>query len=886
MDDFFEDEVVLEVPVPVAVDDGLRLARLAQGIIRLGAPSFLGGTDYLVADHWIEGIETYFTMITCTEIEKMRITVFLLKDEARVWWSGVERSRDVTALTWEGFVQLFREKYFPVTVREQLELEFIALVQGLMSVRDYEARFSQLYRFAREMDAVELARKFIRGLRHELRKLVTSHRFATLAEAVESALAVEQEEAMHEVERHRDVQGKGKALAGSSSADDHRGGFGKRRRTHQLAPARAAAAPFRAPPIRQAAPLKCFNCGEPGHFSSACTKPRRQGCFACGQAGHFARDCTRPRAGGQGVQQRPLLPAPARVYAIGQRGAGVEGSILVFDLLASVLFDTGATHSFISSSVVRALGLTPTPLTRSLCVSSPLGVSMELGTLCEACPIVISGREFLASLIVIPDRSYDVILGVDWLRSNHAMIDCFDMVVSFHIPGQPSFRYRCHRSDTAMWEGVLAHIEATGSTVGIADIAVVSEFSDVFQEIPGLPPKRVVEFAIDVVPGTSPVSKTPYQMGRIELQELKVQIEGLLEQGFIRPSTSPWGAPVLFVRKKDDTLRLCVDYQELNKVTIKNRYPLPRIDDLFDQLRGATVFSKIDLRSGYHQLRVKEEDIPKTAFRSRYGHYEFVVMPFGLTNAPAAFMDLMNRMFSPYLDVFVVVFVDDILIYSKTLEDHDRHLRIVLQVLREAKLYAKFGKCEFWKEEVRFLGHVVSKEGISVDPSKVEAVLNWSRPTTPTEIRSFLGLAGYYRRFIEGFSSIASSLTKLTKKNAKFVWTDECEKAFEELKTRLTTAPVLVIPISGVGYVVYSDASHRGLGCVLMQLGGVVAYGSRQLKIHEKNYPTHDLELAAIVFALKIWRHYLYGEKFELFSDHKSLKYLFSQKDLNMRQRR
>jgi len=201
-------------------------------------------------------------------------------------------------------------------------------------------------------------------------------------------------------------------------------------------------------------------------------------------------------------------------------------------------------------------------------------------------------------------------------------------VVSFHIPGQPSFRYRCHRSDTAMWEGVLAHIEATGSTVGIADIAVVSEFSDVFQEIPGLPPKRVVEFAIDVVPGTSPVSKTPYQMGRIELQELKVQIEGLLEQGFIRPSTSLWGAPVLFVRKKDVTLRLCVDYRELNKVTIKNRYPLPRIDDLFDPLRGATVFSK---------MRVKEEDIPKTAFRTRYGHYEFVVMPFGLTNAPVCF---------------------------------------------------------------------------------------------------------------------------------------------------------------------------------------------------------------------------------------------------------
>ncbi|KAL6219723.1 hypothetical protein ACLB2K_007482 [Fragaria x ananassa] len=231
---------------------------------------------------------------------------------------------------------------------------------------------------------------------------------------------------------------------------------------------------IRAPPIRQAASLKCYNCGESGHFSWACTKPRRQGCFTCGQACHFSRDCTRPQARGQ------------------------------------VLFETGETYSFISSLVMRALGLTTTLLSRSLCVSLPFGVSIELVTLCDACPIVISGGEFLASLIVISDCSYNVILGVDWLRPNHVLIDCFDMVVSFHIPKQPSFRYRCHRSDTTMWEGVLAHIEATGSNVGIADIGVVSEFSDVFQETPGLPPKRVVEFAIDVVPGTSPVSKTPY----------------------------------------------------------------------------------------------------------------------------------------------------------------------------------------------------------------------------------------------------------------------------------------------------------------------------------------------------------------------------------------
>ncbi|KAG8489263.1 hypothetical protein CXB51_017315 [Gossypium anomalum] len=219
-----------------------------------------------------------------------------------------------------------------------------------------------------------------------------------------------------------------------------------------------------------------------------------------------------------------------------------------------------------------------------------------------------------------------------------------------------------------------------------------------------------------------------------ELVEVKAQIQELLDRGFIRPSVSPWGAPVLFVKKKDGTMRMCIDYRQLNKLTIKNKYPLPRIDDLFDQLKGASVFSKIDLRSGYHQLRVKEADIHKTAFRTHYGHYEFLVMPFGLTNAPAAFMDLMNRVFQPFLDRFVVVFIDDILVYSETEVKHDEHLRTVLQVLREKELYAKFSKCEFWLREVTFLGHVVSAEGIKVDPRKIEAILEWKPPRSVSEI--------------------------------------------------------------------------------------------------------------------------------------------------------
>ena len=287
------------------------------------------------------------------------------------------------------------------------------------------------------------------------------------------------------------------------------------------------------------------------------------------------------------------------------------------------------------------------------------------------------------------------------------------------------------------------------------------------------------------------ISRRSYRMLPNELAELKVQLQELLDKGRIRPSSSPWGCPAIFVKKKDQTLRMCVDYHPLNAVTIKNKYPLPRIDILFDQLSRAKVFSKIDLRSGYHQIKIRPEDVPKTAFSTRYGLYEYLVMSFGLTNASAHFMYLMNLVFMPELDMFVVVFIDDILVYSETPEDHEQHLRIVLSRLREHKLYTKFSNCEFWLRKVQFLGHVLSEEGISVDPSKVQQVMDWNAPTSVTEIQSFLGLAGYYRRFIPDFSKIAKPMTRLLQKDEKFEWTPECESAFRTLRTLLTTAPVL-----------------------------------------------------------------------------------------------
>ncbi|KAA0035500.1 pol protein [Cucumis melo var. makuwa] len=435
----------------------------------------------------------------------------------------------------------------------------------------------------------------------------------------------------------------------------------------------------------------------------------------------------------------------------------------------------------------------------------------------KACQIEIAGHVIEVTLLVLDMLDFDVILGMNWLAANHASIDCSRKEVAFNPP----------------LVSILASMVDTREVdVSLSSEPVVRDYPDVFlEELPG----------------------APYRMAPAELKELKVQLQELLDKGFIRPSVSPWGAPVLFVKKKDGSMRLCIDYRELNKVTVKNRYPLPRINDLFDQLQGATMFSKIYLQ---------------------------------LTNAPAVFIDLMNRVFREFLDTFVIVFIDDILIYFKMDAEREEHLRMILQTLWDNKLYAKFSKCEFWLKQVSFLGHVVSKAGVSVDPTKIEAITSWPRPSTVSEVRSFLGLAGYYRRFVKNFSRIATPLIQLTRKGAPFVWSKACEDSFQNIKQKLVTAPVLTVPDGSGSFVIYSYASKKGLGCVLMLQGKVVAYASRQLKSHEQNYPTHDLELAAVVFALKIWRHYLYGEKIQIFTNHKSLKYFFTQKELNMRQRR
>ncbi|KAL0561310.1 hypothetical protein IC582_001733 [Cucumis melo] len=758
-----------------------------------------------------------------------------------------------------------------------------------------------LSRFAPEMIATEVARadKFVRGLRLDIQGLVRAFRPTTHADALRLAVDL----SLQERANSSKTAGRGSTSGQKRKAEQQpvpvpqrnfRSG-GEFRRFQQK--------PFEAGEAARGKPL-CTTCGK--YHLGRCLFGTRT-CFKCRQEGHTADRCPL-RLTGNAQNQGAGAPHQGRVFATNKTeaekaGTVVTGTLPVLGHYALVLFDSDSSHSFISSTFVLHARLEVEPLHHVLSVSTPSGECMLSKEKVKTCQIEIAGHVIEVTLLVLDMLDFDVILGMDWLAANHASIDCSRKEVTFNPPSRASFKFKGEGSRSlpqvisairaskllsqGTW-GILASVVDTREAdVSLSSEPVVRDYPDVFpEELPGLPPHREVEFAIELEPGTVPISRAPYRMAPAELKELKVQLQELLDKGFIRPSVSPWGAPVSFVKKKDGSIRLCIDYRELNKVTVKNRYPLPRIDDLFDQLQGATVFSKIDLRSGYHQLRIKDGDVPKTAFRSRYGHYEFIVMSFGLTNAPAVFMDLMNRVFREFLDTFVIVFIDDILIYSKTEAEHEEHLRIVLQTLRDNKLYAKFSKCEFWLKHVSFLGHVVSKAGVSVDPAKIEAVTGWTRPSTVSEVRSFLDLAGYYRRFVENFSRIATPLTQLTRKGAPFVWSKACEDSFQNLKQKLVTAPVLTVPDGSGSFVIYSDASKKGLGCVLMQQGKVVACASRQLKSHEQNYPTHDLELAAVVFALKIWRHYLYGEKIQIFTDHKSLKYFFTQKELNMRQRR
>ncbi|GJS79078.1 putative reverse transcriptase domain-containing protein [Tanacetum coccineum] len=783
-------------------------------------------------------MESVFDNSGCTANQRVKYAASCFVNTALTWWNTQVQARGREAaigMSWNDFRALLMEEFCPSNEIEKLENEFWYLMMVGANHVAYTDRFHELAKLVPHMVTPESSqiKRYINRLAPQIRGMLWATQPTTIQSAILKAGILTDEVVRCGTltkgnNKRKEMEESSKQ--GSTWKDNKKSKTGSENASCKL----------------------CYNCQKPGHYARQCWAPIRQvalvnavrmgqnqmACYECGSLDHFCNDCPKwKQANGQA--RNPLaLEGSRNTRNNGNQARGrafngnavealqdpkvMTGTFSLNNQFATALFYSGADFSFISTKFAPLLNVEPCTVNPGYVIEIDDGKSVEVNKVICDYKLELQNSLFTIDLIPLGHGSIDVIVGMDWLSKNEAVIVCHEKLVEIPIKQGGILRVYEERTLGAAKSLMNAKIDEPR----ISDIPVVRHFTDVFlEDLLGLPPHQQVEFRIDLVPGAMPVAKSPYRLAPLEM--------------------------------------------ELNKITIKNRYALHRIDDLFDQLQGSCYFSKIDLRSGYHHLRVHEDDIPKTAFRMRYGHFEFTVMPFGLTNAPAVFMDLMNRVCKPYLDKFVIVFIDDFLIYSKTKEEHEVHLKLVLELLRKEKLYAKFSKCEFRLQEVHFLGHVVNHSGIHVDPSKIEAVKNWKAPTTPSEVQSFLGLAGYYRRFIANFSKIAKSLTSLTQKNQKYEWGEKEEEAFQTMKNNMCDAPILSLPDEIEDFIVYYDASNQGLGGVLVQIGKVITYGLRQLKIHEKNYTIHDLELGAVVFALKTWRHYLYGTKsIKLFSDY------------------
>ncbi|GJR62315.1 putative reverse transcriptase domain-containing protein [Tanacetum coccineum] len=677
---------------------------------------------------WFEKLESVFRISDCKERDKVKFATATLQGCALTWWNGRIASMGIDAANgtlWTEVRKWMTEEFCPRSVLQRLEQELYNLKLKGTDIDGYTNRFHELALLCPRMVELEQVKveQYIRGLSKNIRGDVTSSRPAGIDEVVPMAYQLMRQILQDKTDEVYEGE-KRKGEGDRSGRGDNRRDYNRRQNQRR---ANAGSMTNAAPNDNEVCPKcknkkhagdcwKCGKCGKLGRKTAACWSLDRKDvtCFNCNEKGHRKRDCPKLKKNGQGGNNR------GAVYKLGAVDAQqdpkvVTGTFLLNNRYATALFDSGADKSFVSTNFSTLIDIEPVELDTCYDVELADGKVVSTNNVLIGCTLNLLNRSFPIDLMVIELGSFDIIIGMDWLSRYDAAILCGEKKVRIPLEGKTlviegdrnNSRLKivsCIKAQKYIEKGCelfLAQVtEQESKEKRLEDVPVIRDFPEVFpDELPGLPPPRQVEFRIDLIPE-------------------------LLEKGFIRPSSSPWGAPVLFVKKKDGSFRMCIDYRELNKLTIKNRYPLPRIDDLFDQLQGSSVYSKIDLRSGYHQLRIREEDIPITVFRTRYGHYEFQVMPFGLTNAPAVFMDLMNRVCKPYLDKFVIVFIDDILIYSKNKEEHGEHLKTILNLLRSEKLYAKFSKCDFWLDSMQFLGHVIDSSGVHVDPAKIKAIKN------------------------------------------------------------------------------------------------------------------------------------------------------------------
>ncbi|XP_059663382.1 uncharacterized protein LOC132309045 [Cornus florida] len=889
-----------------AVASGTATTGVVAPRVDIPKPKCYGGNRVArELENFLFSMEQYFEATGMTdETIKIRTATHYLTDHAMLWWRkkyGDIGKGTVSIDTWADFTREIKKHFYPENAEDEARGRLRRLKQ-VGSIRDYVKEFTNLTLEIPDLSDKDSLFFFMDGLqlwaKTELRRRNVQDLATAIAEA-ESFIDFSSKKEPSSKPKDKDKD-KGR-YAGKGGGD------------------------------KGAAPHKDWSRKPGGGHGGKEGRENKEGApkpkgsyFIC-DGPHWVRDCPK----------RKTLNAITSRYEEQQQEEAQIGSLQILNAIkgktevpkaaakglmfmeASIngtptraLVDTGASHNFVSLDEAKRLGLKYSKEGGSMkAVNSAAKAIHGMAHGVQACIGEWGGH---IDLSVVPMDDFKLVLGFEFL----------DKVRAFPIPFANTMCIM--EGNTACMVPVErgAKLEAQalsamqfkkgfkkGETSYLATLletpedelvpspqeevrkeirAVLDEYTDVMpKELPKkLPPRREVDHKIELEPGSKPPALVPYRMAPPELEELRRQLKELVDAGYIRPSKAPYGAPVLFQRKKDGSLHMCIDYRALNKVTIKNKYPIPLIADLFDQLGGACYFTKLDLRSGYYQVRIADGDEPKTTCVTRYGSYEFLVMPFGLTNAPATFCTLMNKLFHPYLDRFVVVYLDDIVVYSATLEEHVQHLRAVFQVLRENDLYVKMEKCSFAQEKVLFLGHKIWNGKLMMDEAKVRAIQEWEPPTKVTELRSFLGLVNYYRRFIKGYSARAAPLTDLLKKARAWSWTESCQGAFDDLKRAVIEEPVLSLPDHSKPYEVHTDASDFATGGMLMQEEHPIAYESRKLNDTERRYTVQEKEMTAVIHCLRTWRHYLLGAQFVIKTDNVATSYFQTQKKLSPKQAR